>query len=146
MRTRRRRPPLPMFLGLAVLTIAAHLLVALAHAAAHLALGIVLSPWNVAYVAAFVFAAPVAAGALLMRNATASGALLLSSSMALAGGFGLLHHYRWAGPDNALTVALGGWGDVFAYSAYMMLTFEILGFAVGGMLVAKPEKRATPTP
>lgn len=139
---RARRPPLPPFLGLAVLTVAAHLLVAFVHGAAHVTLGIGLSLWQGAFVLAFVFVLPLVAARWLMHNRTRAGAALLGASMALAGGFTLLSHWRIDAADHVAHLPGGTWSALFEGTAFMLLTFEIMGFALGGALLAKPERRA----
>lgn len=141
-----RRPPLPMFLGLAVLTVMAHFLMAAVHAVALATLGIAIDQWGVFFLVLIAGVAPVIAAYWMLTDAPRGGAALMSASMIATGALLYLLHYVWDTPANVLYLQ-GSWMDVLADgTAYMLLVLEILGFGVGGVLTWRPERRLAPLP
>lgn len=133
-----RRPRLPLFLGLAVLTVMAHLLMTAGHLGLHVVLGIPMGAarWALAVGLAL---APFFALALMMRGRPRHGAALLALLMAVAAAWLLYEHYVRPGPDAlpAMRDQLGG--STYAGVLQMLLAFELQGFAAGVILILRPQ-------
>lgn len=122
-----RRPRLPMMLGLAFLTVAAHTLVAAMHVGAHLARGA-----DGVLLSALAAIAPVAAMASLLRGHARAGAAILAIVMLAGAGLTFYQHFWLAddAPDTAL----------YAGIVQMLLAFQLQGIAAGAILAVKPEQ------
>jgi hypothetical protein len=135
----RRRPRLPLFLGLAVLTALAHVLFVAAHLALHVGLAIPIGPLD-ALVWGLVATGPMVAIALPLRAGRPRlGAALLAAMMVAALAWGLYAHYAMLGPDAVAMQDPDVWGRVYAITSQMLVAFELQGLAVGAMLLVKPE-------
>lgn len=119
-----RRPRLPMLLGLAVLTTLAHLLAA----GAHMFGGHGAADWPLLILLGL---APIGGIALAMTGRPRHGAIILALTMFAAGAWTLFSHFLVA---DDLT-------DTFAYTwvVQMTLAFELQGFALGAILVIRPQ-------
>jgi len=120
-----RNASLPHEASLALGIIVFHLVVNVVHGAAHVHYQIPLALWQHVYIAAVIFAAPLAAGVLLLRPATLrAGAWLLLLSMAGALVFGVYFHFLLVGPDHISSVNLEGWGMLFFATAFFLAAIE----------------------
>lgn len=134
-----RRPRLPLFLGLAVLTALAHLLFIGAHLFLHYGLAIPITPLD-ALVWGLLAMGPLLAIALPLRQGRPrAGAALLLVIMIAGAAWNLWVHYALAGPDAVLVQDPDVWGRTYAITSQMLLAFELQGLAVGAMLVWRPE-------
>lgn len=121
----QRRPRLPMLLGLAVLTVAAHVLAAGAHLVGGHA------SWRDWPLLLLLGLAPIAGVALAVRGRPRHGAAVLAATMMAATWWTLYSHY-WMENDIVDTFA-------YAWVIQMTLAFELQGAALGLVLLVKPE-------
>lgn len=133
-----RRPRLPMFLGLAVLTAMANVLVLAAHALLHVGLGVRVGG-DGALLAALVALGPLVGVALMTRGRPRHGAALLALFMLLGVGASLWTHYAADGDENVAYARTDLWGDLYVGSSFMQVAFGLQGFAAGMILLFKPE-------
>lgn len=116
-----------MMLGITVLTVAAHLLVAIVHLVAHVALG---RPGIL--LGALLALAPVVGVWLIMRGRPRHGAILVATTMLAAAAHTLYsHHFLLTDPVDG--------SRSYAWLGQMLLAFELQGFAAGAALVVRPE-------
>lgn len=120
----RRRPRLPMLLGLAALTTGAHFLAAMAH----LFGGHYAPDWPFLLMLAV---APFAGLMLAMRGRPRHGAIVLTITM-MAATFWTMYSHFWLASDATDTFA-------YAWVVQMLLAFELQGTALGLLLIVKPE-------
>lgn len=114
-----------MLLGLAALTVAAHVLTALAHAAGgH-------SDWRDWPLLMLLALAPIGGVMLASWGRPRHGAVLLALTMGAAAWYTLYSHF-WLASDVA-DPKLYGW------LILMQLAFELQGGALGLMLIVKPQ-------
>jgi len=130
MDTTERSDPLPHEASLALAIIVFHLAVNLLHGAAHQHYEIPMARWQHVYIAAVIFAAPLAAGGLLLWRRVVAGAWLMLLSMGGALVFGVYFHFLLIGPDNISSVNLYGWGMLFVASAFFLAAIEAWGVTV----------------
>lgn len=122
--------------SLALAIIGFHFLVSVLHAAAHHHYEIPLAMWQQVYIVVVVLAAPLGAGGLLLRPATAgAGAWLLLVSMTGALVFGVYFHFLLIGPDHISSVNLSDWGLPFVGSAIFLAATEAWGVSVAVRLL-----------
>jgi len=107
-----------------------HLLVTLAHGAAHTELAIELSFWMNIYVYVVILAGPLVALGLIWRGIGRPGYALLFLTMAGSFLFGAYHHFVLESPDHVAHVPAGAWGTTFAGSAVALAIIEAAGCAV----------------
>lgn len=118
----------------ALLTVAAHAVVAICHAAAHQRLGIEMSASQTSFIVADIIIAPLVAGVWLWKRAGAAGAFLLTLSMAGALVFGVYHHFVASSADHVAHVAAaspGVWAKAFQVTAVLLALVETLGVGAG---------------
>jgi hypothetical protein len=117
--------------------IAVHLLLVIAHAAAHLQLSIFLpSLWQNLFVVSVIVLAPLAAALLGRMGRERLGAATLAGAMAGALLFGTWHHFVAASPDHVSSVPASFWGQTFRFTAGLMFVTEIVGIGVGARLIS----------
>jgi len=125
-----RRAQAPVAIAPAVLLVAAHALVLLAHEVAHRRLGIDLAPWQTAYAYVVIAAGPLAA-LVLARLRPRIGYALLTLTMAAALVFAVYHHYVAVSPDHVAHLPPGDAGALFRWTAAVLAVIEAAGVAVG---------------
>ena len=111
-----------------------HLVIVEGHAAAHLRLGMELTPAQKLFVIAMVLIGPLAAALLLLKRRWRMAGLLLAASMGAAFAFGVEYHLIISGPDNIARVAVehpGRAGLGFQVSAFLLAVTEALGCYLG---------------
>jgi len=133
--TADRSAPLPREASLAIGIVVLHFLVNLFHGAAHWHFGIPLALWQQVFIVVAIFAAPLAAGALLVARRLRAGAWLLLVSMAGALLFGVDFHFLLLGPDHVSSVDMHGWGFLFQATAFLLAVTEAWGVSVSIRLV-----------
>jgi len=137
---RRRRPALPMFLGMALLTAVAFAFMTATHIIVHALLAVRMStPQWMALM--FVNVALMGSVAVMMHGKARQGAALLLLTGIIGLGLELENHYFIDTPDNTNLVGVGGVATMFYMSSFLMLTFAIVAMSTGAMLVWRPEYR-----
>jgi len=135
----------------AIACVIIHVLLNIAHGAAHGRLGISLSDAQTIFVAVVVLAAPLVAAFLLWMRKPRTGAVLLVISMAGAFLFGFYFHFALPGPDNVAQPAISGmrhWQKLFVSTAFGLATMEALGALLGLIILIRtfaPGKDAGPS-
>ena len=122
----RREPRLPMMLGLTVLTVMAHLLVAATHVASHVAMG-----RSGILLGILLAVAPFVGVWLILRGRPRHGAILVTLTMAAAAAHTLYAHYFLTSDPVDTTF--------YAWVGQMLLAFELQGFGAGATLILRPE-------
>ncbi|HUG00740.1 MAG TPA: hypothetical protein VML95_02630 [Longimicrobiales bacterium] len=120
----------PQIMPAAVLTVAAHAAVLLAHEIAHRRLGVDLRLWQTAFAYVVIVAGPVA-GVVLARKRPRAGFALLALAMAAALLFTLYHHYVGVSPDNVAHLPPGGARPLFRWTSALLALLEAAGAWVG---------------
>lgn len=118
-----RRPRLPMILGLAVLTVAAHLLMAAAHLVLH-----PVEDWPFLFLLAV---APMFGAMLMLRGRPRHGAIVVTLTMLVGAFWTLWSHFVAIGHEPATRFEAG--------LVQMLLAFQLQGLAAGVTLVVKPQ-------
>jgi len=121
---------LPIEANLALGIIAFHLVVNLAHGAAHLHYEIPMEMWQQVFIVVVIFIAPLVAGGLLLGRKLRAGAGLLLASMAASLVFGVYFHFLLIGPDHISSVNFYGWGMLFFATAFFLAAVEAWGVTV----------------
>jgi hypothetical protein len=122
------------YLGVLVV---AHLLINIAHGAAHRELHVTLAPPGMLFVIIVILLCPLLALALLCTSQKRMGLLLLTVSMAASSVFGLYHHFLVHGSDHVSAQAPGPADAVFVVTAYLLLLIEGLGASLGLYFLAR---------
>ncbi len=130
-----RSAPLPIEGDLALGVIVFHFAVVLLHAAAHFHYEIPLPMWQSVYVATVIYAAPLAAGGLLVARRLCAGGWVLLVSMGCAALFNIYVHFLLVGPDSVSSINIDGWGLVFLGTAIFLAATEIWGASVATRLL-----------
>ena len=112
------------------LLVAALTAVGIVHGAAHVAIGAIPPAADLAYIAAVVFAAPVASVLLRLRGSQRPADYVLLASMIGSLAYGVGNHYLSAGPDSVWAAPPGPWGTTFQATAALLATVEILGLVM----------------
>jgi len=133
-----------LWFGLVLVVV--HAAVLLGHDAAHRELGVVLAPWQQAFVYPVIVAAPVVAAVLLVTRFRRAGFLLLSLSMLGALLFGGFHHYVAISPDHVGHLPPGDAQPAFRMTALAMGVVEALGVVVGGVGFRSAARAEKPYP
>jgi hypothetical protein len=124
--------------------IAAHYAVNGAHGLAHRELAIPLAPWQEAFIAAVILAAPAVAFLFVWRGSHSAGGGLLLASLAGALIFGVWYHFVAISPDHVShlpAAAHSGWRLLFQTTAVLLIPTEALGCWAGLRLM---KGRASP--
>jgi len=108
----------------------AHLIITMAHGAAHTGAQIVMSPVANLFVFIVILAGPLVGLALLWRSARL-GSLIVALTMAGALVFGVVNHFVLESPDHVQHVS-AQWRMLFATTAVLLAITEMLslGFAI----------------
>ncbi len=122
------------YLGVLVV---AHLLVNIAHGAAHRELHVNLAPAGMLFVIIVILLCPLLALALLWTSQKRLGLLLLTVSMAASSVFGLYNHFLVRGSDHVSAQPPGPAGAVFVVTAYLLFLIEGLGASLGLYFLAR---------
>ena len=131
--------------SVALLVVIVHHAVAGLHGVAHGVLGIALTPFQAAFVAGIIIAAPAVGVVLLVTRYAGWGALLLVVSMLASLVFGIVYHILLPGSDNVLsTIGGGGWAIVFQVTGPALSVLEALG-ALAGIRFLMPAESPTKT-
>lgn len=128
----------------ALLVVPAHLLLMLAHDAAHDRLGVGLSAAQMVFAILLIFLAPVLAAALLYTRWAAAGALLLAAAMAAALLFGIYWHYLAISPDHVAHLPPGDARGLFRLTAAGLVLSEAVGLGAGLWSWRRLRKSALP--
>lgn len=134
-----RRPRLPMFLGLAVLTAMTNFLLFALHAFLHAGLAVPIGAFD-ALVMGLLAMGPIAGVALMLRGRPRHGAAIYTLLMLISLGQGLWGHYAEDTPDNTYYAPLDTWGQLYVGTAFMQIAFAIQGLSGGVVLLIKPEQ------
>ena len=115
------------------LIVLVHALVLFGHGAAHSHLHIEPSPWQRAFIAMVIFAAPVLAAILaallLWTRRQRAGVVFLGLSLAGSLFFGLYYHFVAAGIDNVFNPIHTRWGGWFRVTSAWLVLVEVIGCA-----------------
>jgi hypothetical protein len=115
-------------LGIAVVLL--HLLVNIAHGAAHTNLHIEMNAWQSVYILLVILVLPLVAAVLTWRRSRLGFPLLLGSMLgALI--FGAYYHFIAAGADNVASLAPHTWALPFQVTAVLLALTEAAGVVVG---------------
>ena len=117
-----------------IAAVVVHFLVAGFHGLAHQLVPVPLAPWQMAFVALVIVAAP-PAGAWLVRQPASRvlGAAVVTLSMAASLAFGIVHHFVLVSPDNVWCVPDGPWQASFVRSAWAVAATEVAGTVAGAL-------------
>ena len=113
------------------LLVLVHLLITLAHGAAHRELQIGLTSSGTVFGGLVSVVAPLLAMWLVWTTRQRFGLALLAGSMFASLLFGLYHHFLVEGADHVHAQPAGGWGIAFVITAYGLLITEALGTWMG---------------
>lgn len=116
---------------IAVIAVALHAIVLIAHDGAHQSLGVELMLWQTLFAYSVIVAGPPLALALLFAGRARLGWALLAASMFGALCFGVYHHYLAISPDNVAHLPPGDAQGAFRSTSWMMAAIEGMGFALG---------------
>ena len=114
-----------------------HLLVNIAHGAAHRELMILLDPVGTLFVMVVIVAGPLVAMALAWSSRKRLGLGLLTLSMAGALVFGFYKHFVQMSSDHVGMQPPGAWSTVFAVTSYLLAITEALGTYSGVYYLTK---------
>ena len=123
----------------ALALIAIHFAVVVMHSAAHQILPVEATPAQLAFIVPVIIVAPVVAGFMLSRFNKA-GTVLLTLSMFGSLVFGVYYHFIADTIDHVAHVAHlqpPFWSQMFRLTSYLLAITELLGTAVGVMLLLR---------
>ncbi len=123
-----------------VAAVLVHLVVSIAHGAAHAGAHVSLAPAALLFVVVVIQVGPLA-GIGLMRVRPAAGAILTAACMAGALVFGIVNHFMLAGGDNVVEVARP-WQALFGSTAVLLAVTEAAGAALGAWCASRTIRRA----
>jgi uncharacterized membrane protein len=121
-------------------TIIVHAGVSTLHGAAHQILGVKLTLSQSLFVIIVIAIAPLLAGVLLWKKASAAGAIILLLSMAGSLAFGVYHHFVAISPDHVAHVSAlshSSWVTVFQATAFLLAPVEAVGVVAGILLLKR---------
>ena len=121
----------------AYLTIIAHLLLVILHAAAHQTLGVDATAMQLSFIFTVIMIAPVVAGLLLWKFER-TGSLILALSMAGSFAFGAYNHFVGHSIDHVTEVAHlqpAIWSTIFQLTALGLALSEAAGTFLGAWLL-----------
>jgi hypothetical protein len=116
--------------GIAVVLL--HLLVNIAHGAAHTNLHIEMNTWQSVYILLVILVLPLVAAVLLWRRSRLGLPLLLASMLGSLI-FGAYYHFIAAGADNVASLSSHAWALPFQITAVLLALTEAAGAAVGAL-------------
>jgi hypothetical protein len=106
-----------------------HLVVSIAHGAAHSGAQVLLGPAGMLFVYVVIMAGPLVGIAVAARLPQA-GAAIVAVTMAASLVFGLINHFIIQGADHVAHVA-PAWRTMFGSTAALLVVVEAVGTAVG---------------
>jgi len=119
-----------VWLRIVVGVVAVHTGLTVLHSIAHLNLGIVPPPADLAFILVVFCAAPVAAAVLRWRGPRRPADFLLAASLLAALIYGILFHAVLPGSDNFGTIPSSAWGFTFVATGFAISIVEVAGVAV----------------
>jgi hypothetical protein len=108
-----------------VVVVLVHLLINIAHGAAHTGASVAISPLSRAFVLVVIIVAPLA-GLALLRASARLGSWIVAVSLGGALVFGLINHFLITSADHVMHV-VGPWRLLFGSTAVLLLITEALG-------------------
>jgi len=124
----------------ALAMILAHVVVNLAHGAAHRELAIPLSRSQELFIITVIGIAPLLAGALIWKGPKFGGGLLLAAALASSLVFGVWYHFVAVSPDHVShlpATAAGGWEVLFQVTAILLVPTNAVGCWAGLRLLKR---------
>ena len=121
----------------ALALIAVHFAIVVMHSAAHQILPVQATPAQLAFIVPVIIVAPVVAGFILSKFNKA-GTILFTLSMFGSFVFGVYYHFIADTIDHVAHVAQmepAFWSQMFRITSYLLAITELLGSALGVMLV-----------
>lgn len=117
-------------IGIAVVLL--HLLVNIAHAAAHTNLHIEMNAWQSVYILLVILVLPLVSAVMVWKRSRLGFPLLLGSMVGslLFGGY---YHFIAAGADNVASLAPHAWALPFQVTAVLLALTEAAGVVVGAV-------------
>ena len=128
--------------ALAIALVLLNAIVLLVHGSAHRGLGVLLSPWQQAFVYGFIVPGPLIALALVRRHAGPGYALLLISMLGSLL-FGVYHHFIAFSPDHVAQLPPGDSQPLFRVTAVLMAAIELAGVAVAAVALGRLARERT---
>ena len=126
----------------ALLVVAIHFAVVVLHSIAHQVLSVKATPAQLAFIIPVIIVAPVVAGLMLLKFEK-FGTLLLTASMLGSFIFGVYYHFIADTIDHVAHVARlepPFWSQMFLATSYLLAISEMLGAAVGLMLLLRTSR------
>jgi hypothetical protein len=120
----------------AIAVVLVNAVVLLAHDSAHRSLGILLSPWQEAFIYSVIVAGPILA-LLVLRQNEAYGYALLILSMLGSFLFGVYHHFIAVSPDHVAHLPPGGAQCLFRVTAVLMAITQGAGAFIAAVGLAR---------
>lgn len=114
-----------------------HVFINIAHAVAHRELGIAISGWRIAFVAAVIGLGPIAGATLLWTSRSRLGAWILGGSMTGSLLFGTYYHYIAVSSDHVRHLPPGDQQGLFRRTALLLAVSELLGLAVSVWAISR---------
>ena len=121
---------------LAIAVVVLNAVVLLAHGSAHRSLGVLLSPWQEAFVYGVIVPGPILA-LVLVRRHPRHGYTLLLATMLGSLFFGVYHHFIAVSPDHVAHLPPGDSQPLFRATAVLMACLELAGAAVAAVALAR---------
>jgi hypothetical protein len=112
-------------------------IVLLAHDSAHRSLGVLLSPWQQAFVYTVIVAGPLIGLLLVLRGRTRQGYVLLLVAMLGSLLFGVYHHFVAVSPDHVSHLPSGDSQGLFRTTAALMALIQAAGSALAAVALAR---------
>ena len=131
---------------LALAIVALHFAVVVLHSIAHEVLPVKATPAQLAFIIPVIIVAPVLAGILLLKFET-TGTVLLAASMLGSFLFGVYYHFIADTIDHVAHVAHLQpffWSQMFQITAYLLAIFELIGTALGLILLLRQKQSFQP--
>ena len=131
---------------IALVVVAIHFAVVVLHSAAHEVLSVKASPAQLAFIFPVIIVAPVVAGFMLLRFEKL-GTVLLAASMFGSFVFGVYYHFVADTIDHVGHVARlepPFWSQMFLATSYLLAISEMVGAAVGVILLLRASTTANP--
>ena len=122
---------------LAIAVVLMNAIVLLAHDSAHGRLGILLSPWQQAFVYTVIVPGPLVALFLILRRRARQGYALLLVSMLGSLLFGVYHHFVAVSPDHVSHLPPGDAQGLFRTTAALMALVQAAGSVLAAVALAR---------